>query len=227
MSSVLWRCWLGGRKGIRPVKNLSGGVLAWLSVWSRVQTCIWPSWSHCHLLSLASVKSRLVLPFWYRLTRVVPEKGLLNGCVCVCVIITAIKLQQVCGSMKSYENFAQTDADGWSFDITRKLVDNISGTWRQVCRRRTGQVWSPAVLWPSSLRNTVLQSVLRARLQQSNFPRLPHHWSANVTPSALHCAVSKNIFQRSLHSAASFAVLIWTTLAVVVFYVSGNAPRWC
>ena len=25
--------------------------------------------------SLASVKSRLVLPFWYRLTRVVPEKG--------------------------------------------------------------------------------------------------------------------------------------------------------
>ena len=32
--SVLWRCWLGGRKGIRPVKKLSGGVLAWLSVWS-------------------------------------------------------------------------------------------------------------------------------------------------------------------------------------------------
>ena len=24
------------------------------------------------------------LPFWYRLTRVVPEKGLLNGRVCVC-----------------------------------------------------------------------------------------------------------------------------------------------
>ena len=25
------------------------------------------------------------LPFWYRLIRVVPEKGPLNGCVCVCV----------------------------------------------------------------------------------------------------------------------------------------------
>jgi len=24
-------------------KKLSGGVLAWLSVWSKVQTCIWPS----------------------------------------------------------------------------------------------------------------------------------------------------------------------------------------
>jgi len=32
----------------------------------------------------ASVKSRLVLPFWYRLTRVVPDKGPLNGCECVC-----------------------------------------------------------------------------------------------------------------------------------------------
>jgi len=25
--------------------------------------------------------------FWYRLTRVVPEKGPLNGCVCVCVCV--------------------------------------------------------------------------------------------------------------------------------------------
>ena len=126
--SVLWRCWLSGRKGTRPVKTewwgaicrkspiltcptlaprwgwprwnfakifgisaltllvgrqeghpackkLSGGVLAWLSVWSEVQTCKWPSWCHCHSLSLASVKSRLVLPFWYRLTWVVPENG--------------------------------------------------------------------------------------------------------------------------------------------------------
>ena len=54
-----------------------------LSVWSEMQTCIWPSWCHCHSLSLASVKSRLTLPFWYRLTRVVPEKGPLNECVCM------------------------------------------------------------------------------------------------------------------------------------------------
>ena len=47
-------------------------------------TCIWPSWCHCHSLSLASVKSRLVLPFWYQLIRVVLEKGPLIGCVCVC-----------------------------------------------------------------------------------------------------------------------------------------------
>ena len=81
---MLWHCWLGGRKGIRPLKNLSSGVLNWLFVWSEVQTCIWPRWCHCHSLSLASVKSRLVLPFWYQLTWVVPDKGPLNGCVCVC-----------------------------------------------------------------------------------------------------------------------------------------------
>ena len=76
---------VGRQEGHPACKNLSGGVLAWLSVWSEVQTCIRPSWCHCHSLSLAPVKSRLVLPFWYRLTRVVPQKGPLNGYVCVCV----------------------------------------------------------------------------------------------------------------------------------------------
>ena len=38
--TVLWHCWLGGRKGIRPVKKQSGGVLVWLSVWSKVQTTL-------------------------------------------------------------------------------------------------------------------------------------------------------------------------------------------
>ena len=76
---------LVGRQEGRPAcKKLSGGLLASLSVWREVQTCIWPSWCLCHSLSLAPVKSRLFLPFWYQLTRVVPEKGPLNGCVCVC-----------------------------------------------------------------------------------------------------------------------------------------------
>jgi len=61
---------------------LSGGELAWLSVWGKLQLCIWPSWRHCHSLSLASVKSRLALPFWYHLIWVVPDKGPLNGGCC-------------------------------------------------------------------------------------------------------------------------------------------------
>ena len=72
---------VGRKEGHPACKKLSGGVLVWLSVWSEVQTCMWSSWCHSHSLSFASVKSRLVLPFWYRPTRVVLEKGLFNGCV--------------------------------------------------------------------------------------------------------------------------------------------------
>ena len=34
---------VGWQKGHPACKNLSSEVLAWLSVWSEVQTCIWPS----------------------------------------------------------------------------------------------------------------------------------------------------------------------------------------
>ena len=84
---------VGWQEGHLACKKLSGGVLEWLSVWSELQTCIWPRWCHCHSLSLASVKSRFILPFWYRLTWVVPDKGPLNGCVCVCM---PIYIEQVC-----------------------------------------------------------------------------------------------------------------------------------
>jgi len=76
---------VGRQEGHPACKKQSGEVLVWLSVWSDVQTCIWPSWCHCHSLFLASLKSRLVLPFRYRLTWVVVDKGPLNVCVCVCV----------------------------------------------------------------------------------------------------------------------------------------------
>jgi len=34
---------VGWQEGHPACKKLSGGVLAWLFVWSEVQTCIWPS----------------------------------------------------------------------------------------------------------------------------------------------------------------------------------------
>ena len=34
---------VGRQEGHPARKKLSGGVLAWLSVWSEVQTCMWPS----------------------------------------------------------------------------------------------------------------------------------------------------------------------------------------
>ena len=59
-------------------------MLVRLSVCSKVQiVCIRSCWCHCiHKTpsSLASFKSRPVLPFWYRLSQVVQEQRPLNGC---------------------------------------------------------------------------------------------------------------------------------------------------
>ena len=84
MPSVLWHCWLGCRKGIWPVKTWVVGC--WHDYLSgvRCRLAYGPA-DVTATLSLASVKSILVLPFWYRLTRVFPEKGPLNVCVCVCL----------------------------------------------------------------------------------------------------------------------------------------------
>ena len=62
----------------------SGGVLARVSVQGEVQICPWPNWCHCHPLSLALVKSRLVYLSGTGSPRVVPDKGPLNGYCCCC-----------------------------------------------------------------------------------------------------------------------------------------------
>jgi len=43
--SVCLQCFdtVGRQEGHPACKKLSGGVLAWLSVWGEVQACIWPS----------------------------------------------------------------------------------------------------------------------------------------------------------------------------------------
>ena len=50
------------QEGHPACKELSDGVLAWLSAYGEVQICIWPSWCHCHSLSVA-----LVNPGWFYL----------------------------------------------------------------------------------------------------------------------------------------------------------------
>jgi len=77
---------LGGRKGIRPVK---------IECWGAGVVICLERDADLHMAQLmplpltvsSSVKSRLVLPFWYWLTRVVSDKGQLNGCVCVVLTV--------------------------------------------------------------------------------------------------------------------------------------------
>ena len=126
---MLWCCWLSGRKGI-----LSGVVLAWLSVWSEVQTCIWPSWCHCHSLSLSSVKPRLVIPFWYQLTQVIPDKGLLNGCVCVCVCVRVLLVNLNCClwvALFQLEKWLELAVQIWRIAVERRIFTRSVQGWNQ------------------------------------------------------------------------------------------------
>ena len=74
-----------------------------------VVTCILPSWCCYHSLFLASVKSRLVLPFWYRLAQIVP----LNVCVYVCVY--------VCDKVKYQKQPRYLAKCGWQYGTVDKL----------------------------------------------------------------------------------------------------------
>jgi len=56
---------------------VSGAVMAWLSVWSEVRICIWPSWCHCHS---CSSKSRLVFTFLLLAHPASPRQMALNEC---------------------------------------------------------------------------------------------------------------------------------------------------
>ena len=73
-------CWTQAQKG---QLQIAAATLSGNSLRQTVQiVCIWSSCCHCHPKtpsSLASFKSRLVLPFWYWLTQVVLEKIPLNG----------------------------------------------------------------------------------------------------------------------------------------------------
>jgi len=88
LPSVLSHCWMGCRKGIRPVNIWVVGAvmvisLGWGADLHMAQLMPLPFTITC------SSKSRLVLPSWYRLTGIVQDKGPWNGC-CFCVICVSL-----------------------------------------------------------------------------------------------------------------------------------------
>jgi len=76
---------VGRQEGCPACKKLSGGVWHGYLSEARCRVAYSPADATATHHLFASVKSRLVLPLWYRLSRVVPDKGQLNGCVCVCM----------------------------------------------------------------------------------------------------------------------------------------------
>jgi len=131
--SLLWHCRLGVMKSIQPVK------IAWWGV--GVVICLQRGADCLHTVqlmplhpetpsSLASFKSRLVLPFWYHFAQVVLEKRPLNECSS--------------GSIHVLVGFFQPDSavryflptvlwiSAWLY--TAACVDNLFGFGRVLCR---------------------------------------------------------------------------------------------
>ena len=73
------------QEGHPACRKLSGGCWRGYLSGARCRLAYGPAGSTATRCLLISVKSRLVLAFWYRLVRVVLDKGPLNGCVCVCL----------------------------------------------------------------------------------------------------------------------------------------------
>ena len=85
---MFWHCWLGVRKSIQAVKNWVMRCWRGYLFWAR---CKWfaygPTDATATRSSLASLKSRMVWPFWCRLTQAVLEKRPLNGCLSVLLML--------------------------------------------------------------------------------------------------------------------------------------------
>ena len=73
---------VGWQEGHQACKKLVGSLHSYLSG-VRCRLAYGPADATATRFLLLQKKSRLVLPFWHRLTRVVVEKGPLNGCMLV------------------------------------------------------------------------------------------------------------------------------------------------
>jgi len=119
LPSVLWHCWLGVRKNIRPVKH-------WvMRCWHGYLPGARCRWFACGLddatttaSSLGSLKSRLVEPFWCRLAQVVLEKRPLNGC-----LLTSSSL---------FWSLKVGRADRWLYLRWSVIIDSIIVVWEDI-----------------------------------------------------------------------------------------------
>jgi len=93
-------------------------------------------------------KSRLVLPFWYRPTRVVLDKGPLNVCVCVCVCV-CVAVQLVPTALQQLTKFQLA-----------KHTCSSRATCNKVLQRRDDSLPPANDLCPSADGSTVRTSLV-------------------------------------------------------------------
>ena len=138
MPSVLWRCWLGGRKGIRPVKNWVVGCWhGYLSearcrpIKLRCSLNIWPT----QLMPLpltVSCFSKIQIGF----TFLVPahpgspgKRAVKRVCVCVCVLVPRVSADRSTATTQRRIIIATA----WLVYISCRL--STTDRWRAQCTR--------------------------------------------------------------------------------------------
>ena len=82
---VLWRCWLGGRKGIRPVKKRVVGYWHGYLSGARCRLAYMAQLMPLPLTVSCFSKIQIGFTFLIPAHPGSPGKGPLNGCLCVCV----------------------------------------------------------------------------------------------------------------------------------------------
>ena len=99
---MLWHCWLGGRKSIRPVKNMERRC-------AGVVICLERDANDLHMVQLMPPRHLLLQQNPERFILLVPayqvflEKRPLNSCVCACVSQTGEESSQNLWLVKFYK----------------------------------------------------------------------------------------------------------------------------
>ena len=116
-----------------PVKNWVVGCWHGYSVWGKVQICIWPSWCHCHSLSLAPVN-----PDWFYLpgfTFLVPahrgSSGHRPGGHKTVILVPNCIIRAVCEHLRS--KFSMICKTLYRCALCRLYLLSISGVMVNFC----------------------------------------------------------------------------------------------
>jgi len=112
---------VGRQKGHPACTKLSGKVLAWLSVWSEVQTCIWPLTVSCFS------KIQIGFTFLVPAHPGSPGKKAVKQ-VCVCVLYTV------------FFHHSQHSSSCWAFDSSCDLDSSMTQNPRRCEGEPSGQI---------------------------------------------------------------------------------------
>jgi len=147
--------------------KLRDEALVWLSVWNEVQIVfIWSSWFPS---SLASFKSRLVLPFWYWLSPFVLEKRLWK-----CVIVVVVVLWCSCD-------------DGYNHITHTSLTALFPGLLRWTDTRKVKPIWillKQETLSGSGISWAICKSTPRSRQIATPAPHHSVFYGQDALPAA-------------------------------------------